>query len=238
MARIRTVKPEFFKHYELWLAETEEKLPLRIAFAGLWCIADREGRFKWRPHQIKIEVLPYDDVDFSLVLNALVARGFIVSYESDGIRYGHIPTWQQHQCVNQREAQSTIPDPSTCTHVHACASLSNGQGINIPQPLRVFILERDGRRCVRCESETDLTVDHIFPKCVGGTHAVDNLRTLCRACNSARPVQGRGLVEDLAIDGLTMDDMQRICTHVHARESPGIASGERKGREWEKEVFR
>ena len=36
MARIRTVKPEFFKHEEIYQAEIEEKLPLRLAFIGLF----------------------------------------------------------------------------------------------------------------------------------------------------------------------------------------------------------
>lgn len=234
MARIRTIKPEFFKHYDLWVAETEEGLPLRVAFAGLWCVADREGRFKWRPQQLKIEILPYDEVDFSLVMEALAARGFVKSYESDGARYGFIPTWTQHQRVNIREAHSDLPDPGTCTHVQARAQISHREGINITPVLRTFILKRDGHRCARCQSEDDLTVDHIFPRCVGGTHAETNLRTLCRGCNSSRPVQGDGLLQDLALDGLTMDDMQRICTHVHARSVNGNARGEGKGREEER----
>lgn len=112
MARIRTIKPEFFKHEELYLAEIEEKLPLRLAFAGLFGVSDREGRFKWRPNQIKLDILPYDKVDFSLVLDALATRGFIQEYEDEnGERFGYIPTFLDHQVINNREMDSSIISP-------------------------------------------------------------------------------------------------------------------------------
>jgi hypothetical protein len=112
VARIRSVKPEFFRHEGLYEAERETGLPLRLAFAGLWTAADREGRFKWLPRQLKLDCLPYDDVDFSRVLDALATRGFIVSYEAEGKTYGYIPSWHDHQVINNREAASTLPEPS------------------------------------------------------------------------------------------------------------------------------
>ena len=112
MARIRTVKPEFFKHEDLYIAEKDEKLPLRIAFVGLWCVADREGRFKWKPNQIKLDVLPYDNCDFSRVLHALASCGFIEQYQADdGKLYGFIPSFSNHQVINNRESESVIPSP-------------------------------------------------------------------------------------------------------------------------------
>ena len=112
MARIRTIKPGFFRHEELFEAERETGLPLRLAFAGLWTACDREGRFKWSPRQLKLDCLPFDDVDFSRVLDALATRGQIVKYVVDGVDYGYIPTWHRHQIINNREAKSEIPEPS------------------------------------------------------------------------------------------------------------------------------
>ncbi|WP_024337996.1 hypothetical protein [Bradyrhizobium japonicum] len=111
MARIRSIKPEFFRHEALYEAEKETKLPLRLAFAGLWTAADREGRFRWSARQLKLDCLPYDECDFSRVLDALMTRGFIVKYEVDGKEYGHIPSWHQHQVINNREKASDIPEP-------------------------------------------------------------------------------------------------------------------------------
>ena len=112
MARIRTIKPEFFRHLGLYKAEKEEKLPLRLSFAGLWTSCCREGRFKWIPEMLKLDCLPYDDIDFSRVLDALWTRGYIEKYENTGEIYGFIPSWSEHQHINNRESESNLPDPS------------------------------------------------------------------------------------------------------------------------------
>lgn len=125
MARIRTIKPEFFRHYELFEAEQETGLPLRLAFIGLWTVCDREGRFKWRPEMLKVECLPYDTIDFSKVLEALHENGFIEKYEYGERPYGWVPSFNSHQIINLREAKSAIPAPGEGTHVHARASTCN-----------------------------------------------------------------------------------------------------------------
>jgi len=109
--RIRTIKPEFFHHEGLFEAELETNLPLRVAFAGLWCIADREGRFKWEPRRIGVQVLPYDGVDFSRVLDALATRAFVLKYRVGDACFGWIPSFLKHQVINNRESQSILPDP-------------------------------------------------------------------------------------------------------------------------------
>jgi len=113
MSRIRTVKPEFFKHYGLFQHEETTKLPVRLAFEGLWLEADRSGRFKWRPEELKISILPYDRVDFSLVLDTLAQAGFLERYEVDGKVYGRIPSWADHQRINNREPLSKLPPSPT-----------------------------------------------------------------------------------------------------------------------------
>ena len=109
--RIRTIKPEFFHHEGLFEAEMETKLPIRVAFAGLWCIADREGRFKWEPRRIGVQVLPYDGVDFSRVLDALATRAFVLKYRVGDACFGWIPSFLKHQVINNRESESVLPDP-------------------------------------------------------------------------------------------------------------------------------
>ena len=120
MGRIRTIKPEFFKHADLYDAEIESGLPLRVAYAGLWTCCDREGRFKWRPRSLKLDVLPYDDCDFSRVLDALRARGFIVQYASENELYGYVPTFLANQVINNRESESILPNPKDCNNIDAC----------------------------------------------------------------------------------------------------------------------
>ncbi|MCB1704617.1 MAG: hypothetical protein KDI17_07135 [Halioglobus sp.] len=112
MGRIRTIKPEFFLHEGLFDLEQESQLPVRLAFAGLWCQCDREGRFKWQPRKLKVTILPYDEIDFARVLDALTTRGFVQKYTVDSVEYGHIPSFSDHQVVNNRERASVYPDPS------------------------------------------------------------------------------------------------------------------------------
>src|SRR5215469_6468299 len=122
MGRIRTIKPEFFTHEGLFDLEKESGLPCRLAFAGLWTCCDRAGRFKWRPRQLKISILPYDDVDFSRVLDALATRGFLVRYACGTREFGYIPSWKEHQFVNNKEPASLLPEPSPqqIEHFDAC----------------------------------------------------------------------------------------------------------------------
>jgi hypothetical protein len=109
--RIRTVKPELFKDEDLWDLGQETGFPVLQAFEGLWCYADKEGRFEWRPRQLKTDILPYWDGDFSRVLDALATRGFVVKYAVGGREYGLVRTFKKHQVINNRESESEIPPP-------------------------------------------------------------------------------------------------------------------------------
>lgn len=97
MSEIRTIKREFFRHEELFEAEKKSGLPLRVAFAGLFCCCDDEGKFLWKPAQLKLDVLPYDPVDMSAVLDQLELHQFIVKQQEEGYMYGIIPTFKKHQ---------------------------------------------------------------------------------------------------------------------------------------------
>ena len=113
MGRIRTVKPELFKHGELFDAEQESGLPLRLAFIALFTCCDRAGRFKWRPRELKVDCLPHDTLDFSRVLDVLATRGFVVRYaDTAGVEYGCIPSFGRHQVINNREKDSELPSPT------------------------------------------------------------------------------------------------------------------------------
>ncbi|MEV7770474.1 HNH endonuclease [Kitasatospora sp. NPDC086791] len=51
---------------------------------------------------------------------------------------------------------------------------------------RERIYGRDGHRCVTCGATDDLTLDHIHPRSLAGSDRDENLRTLCRPCNSRK----------------------------------------------------
>ena len=56
----------------------------------------------------------------------------------------------------------------------------------IPVSLRAAVFERDGHACVKCGATDDLALDHIFPWSLGGPDTFENLRVLCKPCNSSK----------------------------------------------------
>ena len=56
----------------------------------------------------------------------------------------------------------------------------------IPSDVRAIVFARDSHRCVECGAADNLTLDHITPWSLGGPDTVENLRVLCRPCNSRK----------------------------------------------------
>jgi hypothetical protein len=99
------LKPGFFANDEL----AELPMATRMLFAGLWTIADREGRLEDRPKRIKGELFRYDDLDIDAMLTALQDSGFIHRYETDGIKCIEIVNFLKHQRPHHNEVASELP---------------------------------------------------------------------------------------------------------------------------------
>lgn len=106
MARARNIKPGLFSN------ELLVELPAfdRLAFIGLWCLADREGRLEDRVKRIKIELFPCDDYDVEAGLARLAAAGFISRYQAAGFSVIEIINFQKHQSPHGSEKDSILPD--------------------------------------------------------------------------------------------------------------------------------
>lgn len=105
--RARNLKPGFFKNEAL-----AECSPLaRLLFAGLWCLADREGRLEDRPKRIRAELLPYDDGSVDDLLSELHETGFILRYAAAGGRFIQVVNFSKHQNPHCKEQASTIRAP-------------------------------------------------------------------------------------------------------------------------------
>jgi hypothetical protein len=142
MSRIRTIKPGFFLHADLFDLERESNLPIRVAFAGLWTVCDREGRFRWRPRELKPQVLPHDELDFAQVLETLERGHFVVRYEVDGAVFGYIPTWTRHQKPNHRESESEIPAPPGVVY-RVPARIHVENELPFPAPVEKIAIEQN-----------------------------------------------------------------------------------------------
>ncbi|WP_236655592.1 HNH endonuclease [Streptacidiphilus carbonis] len=73
-----------------------------------------------------------------------------------------------------------------CHFAEGAWRMCNVGRIPIPEGVRAVVYARDGHRCQECGSPERLTVDHCHPVALGGGDELDNLRTLCRSCNSRK----------------------------------------------------
>lgn len=175
MARARNIKPGFFKN-EL-LAEMPPET--RLLFMGLWCLADREGRFEDRPKKIKMELFPCDSFSIEDSLALLAKDGFLLRYEVDGKRYAQVVNFTKHQMPHHKEVPSDIPAPPGCAQV-------TRHSYDVPAKVREEVFARDGNTCLKCGALDSLSLDHIQPLGSGGDNSTNNLQTLCTSCNSSK----------------------------------------------------
>ena len=111
MARIRTIKPEFFTSEDI----VELDPIVRLLYIALWCEADKEGRLSWKPKTFKMRYFPADTCDIELMCDALVTRGLVCLY---GDSFAYIPSFKSHQHINPREKESELPTPN----IDACGT--------------------------------------------------------------------------------------------------------------------
>lgn len=122
MARIRTIKPEFFTSEDI----VELPALARLLYVALWCEADKEGRLAWKPKTFKLRYFPADNCDIDALADLLVKAGLVRLY-GDGLAY--IPQFAKHQHINPRESASMLPDPDASpTRPDASARDSDAQG--------------------------------------------------------------------------------------------------------------
>lgn len=108
MARIRTVKPEF------WTAEQVMELSrdARLMFVGMWNFCDDKGVHPASVKTLKAEVFPSDDLlssDVQRLVNELIAQGLLVEFEASERRWWYVTGWH-HQVIN-RPSKSRFPEP-------------------------------------------------------------------------------------------------------------------------------
>jgi hypothetical protein len=176
MARSRNIKPGFF------LNEVLGVLPpiVRLIFIGLWTVADREGRFEYRPLRLKAATAPYDDVNVEDAISSLIENGFLLAYEVNGMNLLQIVNWSKHQNPHHKEIASVFPPPPGHSN-----GVCDGY-IPLSNTIRNRIYARDGKVCKSCGAKHGLSIDHIIPISKGGNSTDDNLQVLCMGCNFSK----------------------------------------------------
>jgi hypothetical protein len=125
--RARNIKPGFFTNEVLGTLDPI----ISLLFAGLWCLADKDGRLEDRPLRIKAELFPYrEGLDVNGYLTVLERNAFITRYTVDGSGYIQIENFAKHQSPHHTEKPRGYPakDQQECASQSkpVLTPLSNG----------------------------------------------------------------------------------------------------------------
>ncbi len=108
MARIRSVKPEFWTS-----AQVLECSPnARLLFIGLWNFCDDYGRHPYSPKQCKAEIFPADPFtanQIEAMLLELEKNNLIEVYGHEDTEYFYVTGWH-HQRIDKPQ-KPKYPDP-------------------------------------------------------------------------------------------------------------------------------
>jgi hypothetical protein len=134
MARIRTIKPEFFVS-----AQVADVSPTcRLLFVGMWLFCDDAGIHPASAKQLKMEVFPGDDitiVDVRAMVDELIRVGLIVEYEAEvnshTQAYWKVTGWH-HQKIERPRYQYPEPD-STTRRRHVGDTSMTPRSLTVPE---------------------------------------------------------------------------------------------------------
>jgi hypothetical protein len=142
--RARNVKPGFFLNDEL----ASLSFPTRLLFLGLFCAADREGYFEWRPNKLHAIIFPYDhDLDIDEMLCNLMALHFITCKNN----IGHIVNFVKHQRPHVHETKSVLRAAYEKDEENQCHDMSVDVGRCCPDSLIPDSLIPDSLSLLDCK---------------------------------------------------------------------------------------
>ena len=125
MARIRTIKPEF------WTSEQvmECSAMARLLFIGIWNFCDDAGNHPMSPKTIKALVFPGDDITALAVeglLAELVSNRLITIYEAASKQYLHVNGWHHQKIDRPTVKHPEFVEPSPSDHREVSEGSSSG----------------------------------------------------------------------------------------------------------------
>src|SRR5262252_4167338 len=100
MARIRTIRPEFWASEEVM----DCSVTARLFFIGLRNFCDDAGRALDLPRSLRMRIFPGDDIstaDVEALIDELASNGLIDRYEVGGKRYLQVASWRRDQKINR-----------------------------------------------------------------------------------------------------------------------------------------
>jgi hypothetical protein len=157
MARIRTIKPEF------WTSEqvAECSPNARLLFIGIWSFCDDNGIHPASVKRLKMEVFPSDvitDAEIQTMINELLRVGLLHHYTVKNQWFWHVTGWAKHQKIDKPTYRHPLPNqadfadgsastPGTFGEASPSAPLRNGMesngmesnGVDITNPVGLVV---------------------------------------------------------------------------------------------------
>lgn len=235
MARIRTVKPEFFRSRSL----SRVSIPARVTFAGLWCEADDCGNGIADADILKGALWPKTaevsvaDVEAHLLE---LAAEHITLYVVDGERYFSVVQWAKHQASAYRRGEAKHPGPDqgepwlhdeSCKNVQAARSVvlegkgrdrkggeaADGGAARLKPEERNGIIRAAARLIVNRRNDTRLENPAYLAAAINGT--VDDYRDAAHKHLSENPnLTAEALAEELV--PTRGEKRLPVCSDCHA----------------------
>lgn len=100
MAKIRTIKPQFWENFGV----SRLSLPARLLYIGMWNFADDLGVIIAVPIGLKSKIFPYEDitpVQLQEWLDELIRYDYIQPVSYEGNRFYYITSFTKHQLINR-----------------------------------------------------------------------------------------------------------------------------------------
>lgn len=197
MARIRSIKPEF------WTDSLMVQLPpfVRLVYIALWSAADDHGNLPAEMDRLAMELMPRESVtEFILAVDMLELAGRVEHMVDDNdALYLRIPRWKDHQRIDKpskskiaREGSRKLAIPAEARRAvatkygckpgkrkAATCYYCGAPGTIVWHPL-------NDTRASAWVSFTALELDHAEAEFNGGANTAENLVLACRTCNRSK----------------------------------------------------
>lgn len=183
MARIRSIKPEF------WTSEqVMESSPLaRLLFLGIWNFCDDSGVHPLKPVSLKALIFPGDDIDSTTIrrlLDELSTNGLLVLYAVGEKEYLQVTGWH-HQRIDKPTFKYPIAEKGIPLKTKTSQKKFDDSSKNTPGPL----VEDSGTERRGGNQEHSIKFDlkgsfaifwKLYPRKVGKAAAEKKFATKCK----------------------------------------------------------
>jgi hypothetical protein len=108
MARIRTIKPEFWTNEQV----VECSPTARLLFVGMWNFSDDGGNHPASCKTLKMEIFPGDNISVTEIqgmISELIFNGLVIEYEVENKQYWHVTGWH-HQKIDKVSKKYPPPE--------------------------------------------------------------------------------------------------------------------------------